>query len=440
TGNIGSEREEKPWTKEEWKLLDACFTDERLALGSSSSYASVDFVRPEDVAKRFVDLYGGDDLEAWGEAWSMENLIRRVNALQNKQRKGILAPPTMSSPYMHTPPPPPSLSTMHSAFTRRMSSMEVPDFTPLGKRAGPPAGRRRPTLPPPARNQDSEAPFQNLNDTPEIDKEEDKKRSKKKQLPLSLLAPRYSHLLEEAVAVSQLPDPDPVDTNGANESNGSIEGASDESSFDHEEVDANTSIETTATSESDPSSPHSSSATADPSNTLQTRVKGFIFSYLPTLSSKTPASKPKSSRPGLPLPSPSVLENSKSRGPIITPARAPLPKPTHPKELVNLQPAPAPAVKTSMIPRPRPKRMVELHRVSPPKEKEKVVTTVRPRRSSGASSVRDLVKGFEDMEKNKSVDANSKGELRRMKSVGEWRKTAGNVNAKGGDSRPSWRP
>ncbi|KAG6879848.1 hypothetical protein C0992_010806, partial [Termitomyces sp. T32_za158] len=416
---------EKAWTKEEWKLLDACFTDERIALGpGDGQLASVDRVVPEDVVRRFQDLLGGEDvINEWGKDWAMENLVQRVKALQNKQRKGIVAPPT-------TPNTPRTSLTNPSAslFTHRLPSMEVPDFTPLGRRAAPPG--RRPTLPPPVA---LGAPFNDLQDTPEHEQE-----MPKRKLPLSLLAPRYSHLLDEAVAISQLPDPSSAKSGPGNPYDSSNDGDSEEAGFEA----AATDTEAGSGTVSPPSSVPTETITADPvpSSTLKTRVKGFLFSYLPTLSKK-PATNPKpsSSRPGLPLPPTSVLE--KCRGPITTPARAPVPKPTHPKELVHLNPAPVPP-KPSLIPRPqKPQRLVELHRVSPPPP-EKDAAVIRPRRSS-ASSVKDLVRGFEEMEKNavaERAEEQKRGELKRVKSVGEWRKTAGLANAGGNGSKPSWRP
>ncbi|KAG6888946.1 hypothetical protein C0995_004801 [Termitomyces sp. Mi166 len=398
---------EKVWTKEEWKLLDACFTDERISLGpGDGELASVDRVLPENVARRFVDLLGGDGVVGkWGGDWETENLLQRVKALQNKQRKGIVAPPTTPNTPRTTTGPSASM------LTRRIPSMEVPDFTPLGRRAAPPG--RRPMLPPPVV---VGAPFSDLQDTP--DQEQERSR---RNLPLPLLAPRYSHLLEEAVAVSQLPDPE-----------SQPERAYDPSNQVDSEEDAEANAAANTSTETVP--PVSIPA---PSSTLKTRVKGFLFSYLPILS-KTPApkSKPSSTRPGLPLPPVSVLEKGLTRGPITTPARAPMPKPTHPKELVHLVPAPLPP-KPSMIPRPqqKPQRLVELHRVSPPPEKEKGKEVVRPRRSSGGS-VKDLVRGFEEMEKK--AEEQKRGELKRVRSVGEWRKTAG--LAQNGSNKPSWRP
>jgi hypothetical protein len=65
----GGERE---WTKEEWKLLDACFTDERLALGGDAEgLAAVDAVHVEDVVVRFISLLGGEaQVCTFGDAWT----------------------------------------------------------------------------------------------------------------------------------------------------------------------------------------------------------------------------------------------------------------------------------------------------------------------------------------------------------------------------------
>jgi hypothetical protein len=65
------------WTKDEWRQLDACFTDQRLDIGATlpgadeETVAPVDMVRIEDVVDRFVALMGGVEVvEKWGGAWS----------------------------------------------------------------------------------------------------------------------------------------------------------------------------------------------------------------------------------------------------------------------------------------------------------------------------------------------------------------------------------
>lgn len=64
---------EREWTKHDWKLLDACFTDVRLgrAYPSLNRLAPVDVVRLEDVISRFLDLMGGQPLvDTFGESWT----------------------------------------------------------------------------------------------------------------------------------------------------------------------------------------------------------------------------------------------------------------------------------------------------------------------------------------------------------------------------------
>ena len=172
------------------------------------------------------------------------------------------------------------------------------------------------------------------------------------------------------------------------------------------------------------------------SSTVGKRVKGFFMSYLPTLSSKAvhpPSQKSTISRkPGLPLPPPNILD--KVRGPVTTPARHPLPKPVPPKELVQLHPAPP--VLPSVLPRPaKPQRLVELHHLPPPPEKPIVAsnTSLRPRRSSGAS-VKDLVKGFEDIDRLEKEKLNV-NPLRKPKGIDSLRKKGEGS----GETRPRWR-
>ncbi|RDB16030.1 hypothetical protein Hypma_003449 [Hypsizygus marmoreus] len=422
---------ERAWTKEEWKLLDACFTDERLEVGGGEVLGGVDAVRPEDVVRRFVEMVGGQELgqagmEVWGEEWSMDSLLRRVKALQNKQRSGNVAPPT--TPYT----PSPTTQNVWGNNIRRIPSMEVPDFTPLGRRALPPARAQRPVLPPPVKEN---APFANLTPGKET-------TQMKRKLPMSLLAPRYSHLLEEAVAVSQLTT-EVADRSVAGvvrRDGGGEQGQEDDDNYQEEALQ----------SEEEGEDEGHSIATAIPERpkppqapaTIGKRVKGFLFSYLPTLSKTAPPNLKKAAhqlprRPGLPLPPLDVLE--KQRGPISTPVRPPQPKPKHPKELVQLHPAPQVKPKQTMIPRARkPQRMVELHPVVvEEKERERESVVVRQRRSSGGS-VKDLVRNFEEL------DGKGKGkapELKRVRSIGEWRRGAGHpAMAHNAGGKPGWRP
>jgi len=73
---LSDEVGDRSWTKEEWKYLDACFTDQRLDLsanleGPEGTMAPVDMVSVEDVVDRFVSLIGGAEIvESFGDAWS----------------------------------------------------------------------------------------------------------------------------------------------------------------------------------------------------------------------------------------------------------------------------------------------------------------------------------------------------------------------------------
>ncbi|KIM42226.1 hypothetical protein M413DRAFT_444671 [Hebeloma cylindrosporum] len=430
---------EQPWTKEEWKYLDACFTDERLDLGAKldgaeeGTMAPVDMVSVEAVVDRFVALMGGAEIvESFGDAWSRDNLVERAHALRRKQRSGHVARP--STPF--TPLPiscsvaSPSVLADPLGGKMRASRVEVPDFTPLvGRRAMPHPRKSRPSrpvLPPPVVH---DAPFSNL----PVDAEKER-TSTTKRLPSTLLAPRYSHLLEEAIAISRegslpqafTPESGGEESSFASDSDSrSFEHSQDETSrdMDEREEDRSTILSTPVTIRP--------SGQEQPKTTVGNRVKGFLFSYLPTLSkppSSLPSRKPQLPRQrGLPLPPPDILE--KPRGPVTTPARPALPRVQAPKELVNLNPAPP---LPSALPRPKakPQRMVELHPLPPPIEKPIAPSFVRPRRSSG-SSVKDLVRGFEEME-NKEKERPT---VKRVKSIGEMRAKVGST-----DLRPKWKP
>lgn len=65
----------REWEKNDWKILDACFTDERLdraeRMGMTEGcLADVTDVRLDDVVNRFIDVIGGDGvLAALGSSW-----------------------------------------------------------------------------------------------------------------------------------------------------------------------------------------------------------------------------------------------------------------------------------------------------------------------------------------------------------------------------------
>ncbi|KAJ7054492.1 hypothetical protein C8F01DRAFT_1163555 [Mycena amicta] len=445
----------REWTKADWKTLDACFTDERIAVaqrlemvlnlsvapvavpatlsfstpvkrqrpqtdnGDAAAadvvmMASADAVDLAAVVRRFEDRMGGKNvLKGWGDSWAEETLTQRVRALQNKQRAGHVAPPTPRAAAA-------TIDEDGNVFSKRRPNMEVPDFTPLGKRAMPPSRRSR--LPDPVQG----GLFSNLPPTPEP--------AKRRRVPGSLLAPRYSHLLEEARAVA-----------GPSSSSSAAESAAQDVEGQDEEIqDEQTQDSSFASDESDgdaemlPATPlrerEEEQFPAQPvaPATIGNRVKGFIFSYLPTLAKTAPAAAPRTgllhSRPRLPLPPLDILQ--KPRGPVTTPARPPLPKTTAPKDLVTLQPAPMPPPKT-MIPRKvPPRRMKELKHVSPPPEQQPEQRVgPRPRTSSGGS-VKDMVKNFEALDQARGK---APPEVKRVRSVGNFGKNTG------GPGRPVWR-
>ncbi|KAI0287106.1 hypothetical protein BC826DRAFT_1046517 [Russula brevipes] len=393
----------REWSRSDWKLLDACFTDARLEVGArwgnEGVLGDVDAVELEDVVRRFEDIFGGEEVVAsLGPAFERGDLLKRVKALQKKQRAGKGAPPT----------PTLRISSVSSTPT-------VPDFTPVH-----PARRQgiSSTLP------RLEAPEFLAQTTP--------------RLPASLMAPRYSHLLEEAKALSKQdssgpsapsepPAPlAPVDDDGPVIDTTSQEGADTTTQNKDGQTPSHfashAGLEDRATREV----PHTPS--------MGSRMKGFIFSYLPTLKKKTPAQKRREpARPGLPLPPPEVLE--RPRGPVVTPEPRPAPRPTHPKELVNLQHAPPAPSRIPTLPRV-PKRLVDLRPVSPPPVAAAIAIPAPEGRRSSGGSVKELVSSFEDMDRSREIEAHAL-EIRRQKSAG--RLAAGATTTTGNSSRPAWR-
>ncbi|KAJ7484535.1 hypothetical protein FB451DRAFT_1436426 [Mycena latifolia] len=408
------------WGKAEWKALDACFTDERIALAarmgvlpklkgvdfapstpvrrdSSSAFdestavmmAPADAVELPAVVARFVGVYGA--------RWDGDEMLQRAEALQRKQRAGHVAPPTprasLATPAEHTPTRD-AFASISTAGKRR-PSMEVPDFTPLGRRALPPrVSGARARLPAPIA---SGAPFSVLPPTPEP--------VRRRRVPGSLMAPRYSHLLEEAVGVSM-----GVPASGAEEEEEEVQ---EDGEGEEQEQEQEQMAPTTPLREREALLAH----TAAPAPaTIGKRVKGFLFSYLPTLAKSAPPAPRRApagpARPRLPLPPPDLL--AKPRGPVTTPARPPLP---------------------TLIPRRAPpRRLVELQHVAPPPAPE-VPRGPRPRTSSGGS-VKDLVKNFEALDSARKAAA---PEVKRVRSVGDFGRRGG-AGTGTGAARPMWRP
>ncbi len=66
----------REWAKADWKLLDSCYTDERLAIGERSGLdpgdlAPADSVTLEDVVDRFIEVLGGEIIfDKLGSSWT----------------------------------------------------------------------------------------------------------------------------------------------------------------------------------------------------------------------------------------------------------------------------------------------------------------------------------------------------------------------------------
>ncbi|KAF9530057.1 hypothetical protein CPB83DRAFT_851507 [Crepidotus variabilis] len=392
---------EREWTKDDWKLLDACFTDLRLEHGEpeDSLLADVGAIDLADVVLRFVELSGGRALvDSFGELWSSANLLERSRALETKQISGRVAPPT--TPFSTRQQSEGNHKIVNQDHHLR-SGLAVPDFTPLSRRIPHVLRPSRPALPPPTRG----GIFANI----PMESERVSKR-----VPASLLAPRYSHLLDEANDIAQ-------------DSFKSLQS----SNFDPQPRSDSTGSGSVLSNE-----PVAESINVSASSAMSTRVKSFFTSYLPLLPRAQPVDRPRITQPGLPLPPKDILE--KPRGPVTTPARLPTPRVPHPKDLVQLNHAPLPP---SNIPRPRlaPKRLVELNHVSPPEagDREDPVTQFlppRPRRSS-ASSVKDLVQGFE-----KIGQASNINDFHSMQRTGSLNNVKAAWKQAQGDTRPKWKP
>ncbi|KAH9896677.1 hypothetical protein C8Q73DRAFT_789012 [Cubamyces lactineus] len=391
----------RSWDKDDWKLLDACFTDERLALGShkrplgEAVLAPVDDVELEKVVDRFLEQAGGVPADECWPGWNRNDLLRRAQALQKKQRSGKVAPPTPSGRF------------------GSLSLSEVPDFTPL-----------------PSRQSSVQPGLLRRESTVSV-------ASNKPTVPASLLAPRYSHLLEEAIAISK------GESSSTSSSTQPVEYRSSSVPAPEVHHEAAQNEENVTISEA-PSSLAPKVASEPPqltpSRSIASRMKGFFFSYLPTATKKTQPKKPPApAHPGLPIPPPEVFQ--KQRPPIATPVSKPPSKPVPPKELVQLQHAPPP--KPSMIPRlsQKPKRLVELHPAPPPQPRPRSSLGIVSDRRSSSGSVKDLVRSFESLKEREERERQEEmARLRRVKSVGEWAAATGSRGQGQQGQKPTWKP
>ncbi|KAF8508245.1 hypothetical protein BU17DRAFT_70877 [Hysterangium stoloniferum] len=395
------------WGKVHWKMLDTCFTDERLAVGETmglhGKMASVDDVALDAIVERFL-IENEDSV-----TWDRQTLLRRVQALSARQRTGRGAPP---SPHIKV----------------------IRDSTPTpGLRA---------LVPPP----EVDAPA---------------------KLPPTLLAPRYAHLLDEAKTIratvssttvgSIIVSPTPISedtsegvtspllasTTSAQE-NSDIIGVPASStkqlvSSTSVSKDASEDITPPVTASIVPMNVQEDSDIVNVPASSTKKVLNYLGSFLGRASDNVAPRKPTlqpSFSTALPLPPPEMRQIP--RGPINTPAKKPLPKSQAPRELVHLtevQPLP----KQMEFPKTKSVReMVALNHIDPPRSVRRprtisgpIVIPGRERRDSG-SSVKDLVKSFEEVRK-KTEEENNQTKSRPM-----IRKLA-SVNNLAGD-RPIWKP
>ena len=255
----------------------------------------------------------------------------------------------------------------------------------------------------------------------------------KSAVPATLLAPRYSHLLDEAVAISR-------NEAGWSSKTSPVAYRSASVPMDEQREVSLPPQSPAAALRAESEMPMTPNANAGdtssiemppppPPQSIASRMKGFFFSYLPRATKPGPRPVKKPAHPGLPIPPPEVFQ--KPRGPISTPVSKPPVKPAHPKDLVQLDHVPPP--KPSRIPRPAqqpPRRLVELNHVDlPPEhvhERPRSSMSVLSDRRSSSGSVRDLVKGFETLEQQQAREmAEERTKLKRVRSVGEWAATAG---------------
>ncbi|KAL1744263.1 hypothetical protein HDZ31DRAFT_39057 [Schizophyllum fasciatum] len=378
---------EEDWTKDHWKLLDACFTRERIyvALGGDDSWdpsdanpplADVDEVDLEKVVDRFCT-------EAGGDRWHRDALLRRAAALLKKQKAGKVAPPTPSRAFRASSADPSSFlkSALFNSASARLPlppdnhrfstpvrserSIVVPDFTPMSK---------LPALP-----RQSEAGSSRHG-----------AGQGARAMSPALFNPRYSHLLKEAKSISRR-----------------SADADDEDEEDAAEVNRSLSVEPEEEEEEE-AGERRGECIEEEEPEQATGLKRFIYSYLPR--SLTPSRRVRPTKQQLTkaLPPPPQLP---PRGPIETPERPPLSPLVPPKDLVELQQAPPP----TKLPRPvnKPRRMVELQHVPTPDQWDRRLFNLRPReRKDSGGSVKDLIKSFEEIDRERKAAAAAKAKAK----------------------------
>ena len=325
-----------------------------------------------------------------------DKILQRIRALCKKQRSGRGAPPT-----------PQALARIRQgsvALTASPASttgsMIVPDFTPT------PAERVRKFG---VGTSDQRQP----------------------KIPAVLFGPRYAHLQQEVPVRSVLGSADEKGKGKEKEemadTSGDVFTDNGVDQDDEEEEESELEDDEDGTGEWEEDEEHNGEGSYEegheqefipppsPATSTVGRSLSYISSWFRPASSRASTPQPPKNNlksrgpqlPALPIPPPSLLR--KPRAPINTPAKAPLPKSKHPKELVSLNPAPRRPRASTKGKKRKPKRMVELAHlpeevVEKGKAKEEKVpeSLMAVRRRSSATSVRDMVKGFEELERRQS--------------------------------------
>ncbi|GJE86756.1 hypothetical protein PsYK624_028370 [Phanerochaete sordida] len=376
----------RAWTKADWKALDQCYTEERGAKARERGLGdgvlvSAEEVDEERVVERFMHRIGGAKVaEVLGEAWTHDNLLRRVRALRRKQSARSAASP----------------ARQHDSFAESART--------------------------PAQNYSN---FFSPNATMLHDLQVSAARTPATtgKVPTQPDDVRYTELLEEAMEV------DKADTTQS------------ESSLADPDASGIVEEDESPTKEQNRSyiSPLLPGRAA---HSLATKVKGLVFSYLRSPKQAPPkekSGKPAANGPVLPVPPPEVFE--KPRAPIITPVAKPASKPAPAKALVQLHPVPAP--KPSLIPRVAPKpaqNWVRLNHVEPRAPAALGANAALPReRRDSSASVKDLVQTFESLDQQTAAERAAQrrlDQLKKRQSVKKWNEARMNQKKA---SKPVWR-
>jgi hypothetical protein len=289
--------------------------------------------------------------------------------------------------------------------------------------------------------------------TPAVNRDYNNSNKKKAvvEVPASLSAPRYNYLLREAVKITQTPDvgasggkgksPAGVFTpSSMSSSPGMISGMLETPGLSTlmrgvglqspmvgspgHISDAQSVISSSSSSESANSSKTSEysylshQGPSPPRSTLVQRVKSF-FTYLspskPKSSKKQQHVAPKPALPGLPLPDTSMELKPVSAYQFD---REMTTAPPHPKELVDLNHVPSPMRPLPQV-KKEPRRLVDLRTVPEDEQdwrhrgRSASVASLDARkplvRTGSASSVRELVQSFDELQRKHEEEANMSG-------------------------------